>query len=104
MHARLLSSDQLNWQSSDDAWSGHDREGLSSLTAALEPGVTPVEPGGALVASREALVKNAVMASKYNLKRVSAEAKGGFRMFDVAAILSKQNQVLHHPSVKKSEN
>ena len=24
---------------------GHDKEGLSSLTAALEPGETPVEPG-----------------------------------------------------------
>ena len=34
---------------------------------------------------------------KNNLKRVSAEAKGGFRMFEVAAILSTQ----HHPSAKK---
>ena len=34
-----------------------------------------------------------------NLKRVSADAKGGFRMFEVAAIFSTQH--LDHPSGKK---
>ena len=36
-----------------------------------------------------------------NLKRVSADAKGGFRMFEVAAIFSTQH--LDHPSGKRLE-
>ena len=42
-----------------------------------------------------------IFRGKKNLKRVSADAKGGFRMFEVAAIFSTQH--LDHPSGKRLE-